>query len=107
MPRHNLDKRMKWAIWSGLQGEKDGRSWKSFVDYSIDDLVRHLERQFLPKMTWKNMGRWHVDHIVPKSAFTYDSPDDASFKACWALTNLRPLWGRENVRKSAKRTHLL
>jgi hypothetical protein len=58
-------------------------------------------------MTWDNMKEWHLDHIVPKSAFTYASPDDPEFRACWALANLRPLWKKANLKKSAERTHLL
>lgn len=46
------------------------------------------------------MGRWHIDHIRPKSSFTYTSEDDAEFRDCWSLTNLRPLWAKDNVKKS-------
>lgn len=53
------------------------------------------------------MGEWHVDHIVPLSSFDFATPDDPGFKAAWALTNLRPLWGLENMRKHAQRTHLI
>lgn len=98
---------MKWMLWYGLKGGKAGRSWTTLVDYSLDDLTQHIERQFTGRMSWANMGRWHIDHIVPRAAFDYQSPNDTAFKACWALTNLRPLWKRDNIRKSAKRTHLL
>lgn len=53
------------------------------------------------------MGEWHIDHIIPKSSFDYQTPDDDAFKAAWALTNLRPLWSSENLRKKAKRLHLI
>jgi ribosomal protein L37AE/L43A len=106
-PKYAVDKRMKWMIRRSLQGDKGGRRWRSFVDYSLDDLIRHIERQFLPGMSWKNMRLWHIDHIIPLSSFGYSSPDSLEFKAGWALSNLRPLWARDNVKKSAKRTHLL
>jgi hypothetical protein len=77
------------------------------VGYSVSDLAAHIERQFTRGMSWKNMGRWHIDHILPKSMFAYRSQEDPAFKACWTLTNLRPLWKRANLKKSAKRTHLL
>ena len=76
-----------------------GCSWEEFVV--------HIERQFLPGMTWGNRSKWHIDHIVPRSSFSYSSPEDDDFRACWALTNLRPLWAIENIRKNAKRTFLL
>ena len=58
-------------------------------------------------MGWHNMGEWHIDHIVPVSSFTITSADDADFKACWALTNLRPMWADENRSKGDKRLTLL
>jgi 5-methylcytosine-specific restriction endonuclease McrA len=50
-------------------------------------------------MTWENFGDWHVDHRVPLASFNYASADDPEFRAAWALTNLQPLWKRENLRK--------
>jgi hypothetical protein len=79
---------------------------ESVVGYSVAALRRHIARQFVDGMSWLNTQEWQIDHVVPKSAFSYSSPDDPDFRACWALTNLRPLWGRDNIRKSAKRTHL-
>ena len=48
-----------------------------------------------------------IDHITPLSSFNFETPDDPEFKAAWALSNLRPMWGPDNISKSAKRTHLL
>lgn len=74
------------------------------VGYSVDDLMRHLERQFQPSMTWENYGRggWHIDHKIPKSVFNYETTGDIDFKRCWALDNLQPLWEPENLSKSDK-----
>lgn len=96
------------AIAHALKGSgKGGRGWQQIVGYTSADLKAHLERQFAKGMTWDNYGDWHVDHIVPVSSFVFSSPEDADFKACWALTNLRPMWAAENVRKSDKRLHLI
>ena len=92
---------------NSLRDGKKGRSWEALVGYTVEDLMRHLERQFSKGMTWGNRGEWHIDHIVPLKSFTFISPDEPEFKAAWALTNLRPLWGKENIRKNAKRLHLL
>lgn len=43
---------------------------------------------------------WRVDHIIPVSKFNYTSTDDESFKTCWALPNLQPMWGRDNMKKN-------
>ena len=77
------------------------------VGYSVADLAQHLERQFLPGMSWENMDQWHIDHIVPLAEFKASSPDSPAFKAAWALSNLRPLWAKDNMKKGARRESLL
>ncbi|KQX35334.1 hypothetical protein ASD04_14945 [Devosia sp. Root436] len=98
---------MGQLVRNGLAGVKGGRAWEALVGYSISDLMAHLERQFLPGMSWANIGDWHVDHILPRAMFTYSSEQDPDFRACWALTNLRPLWSEANLEKGAKRVFLL
>ncbi len=89
-------------------GAKGGRSWESVVGYTVEDLRTHLERQFIRHMSWDNYGIvWHVDHIVPLASFNFTSTDDPEFMAAWALTNLRPLWKRANMRKGGRRRHLI
>lgn len=104
--RLRLNVRMSANIYHALADKKCGRGWESVVGYSLGDLVKHLERQFARGMTWDNWGKgpdcWHIDHIVPKASFSFDNDNDPDFKACWALTNLRPLWQPDNQSKSAK-----
>lgn len=102
-----LNKRMSTGIRLSLKGGKKNRSWVSLVPYSFDQLKRHLERQFVPGMGWNNMDEWHIDHVIPVKLFSLSGHADHEFAACWALTNLRPLWKTENQIKHAKRTHLL
>lgn len=108
-PEILLSRRMKRLVSLSLStsGGKGGRSWKSLVGYSVEELRRHVELQFLPGMNWENRSEWHLDHIVPLSSFKYSTADDDEFRAAWAITNLRPLWGRDNVRKNAKRIFLI
>ena len=109
-PQFKLHSNTSRAIRAALGG-KGGRRWEDLVGYTAEDLKLHIERQFVRGMGWHNYGRgsgkWHIDHIVPQSAFTFTSPDDPDFKACWALTNLRPLWGDKNISKHASREFLI
>ncbi len=75
--------------------------------YTIAELRLHLERQFTKKMNWArfNSAEIHMDHIVPLSSFDLSNPDE--FKAAWALSNLRPMWAKDNLAKSARRTLLV
>lgn len=86
---------------------KRARNWEKLVGYSLADLKSHIERQFIGRMSWDNYGKWHVDHIVPVASFRWRSADDAEFKACWALSNLRPLWAAANRSKKDKRLYLI
>jgi hypothetical protein len=88
---------------------KNGRRLEELLGYTRHELRAHIERQFTRGMSWEALmaGKIHIDHIVPVAAFRIESVDDPDFKACWALTNLRPMWASENCAKGAKRTHLL
>lgn len=105
-PRNVINSRVNALIRNALGG-KGGVSWQTMVGYTLDELIAHLERQFLPGMSWENRGRWHVDHVVPRSSFQFETAADPEFTACWAISNLRPMWAKDNLSKSSKRTHLL
>jgi hypothetical protein len=106
-PSARVSAHMRVMIHRGIGKAKAGRSWRNFVPYTLEELMAHLERQFLPGMTWLNKGAWHIDHVRPISRFKFEKPDDPEFQEAWALSNLRPLWGVDNIRKQARRTHLL
>lgn len=106
-PAEVLNNRMRSAINQRVRTGKGGRSWRDVVGYGPEELMAHLERQFVKGMMWDNVGEWHIDHIVPLSSFAFDSVDDPEFRRAWALPNLRPLWAAENKSKYAKRTHLI
>jgi hypothetical protein len=106
-PGFVLSKRIAHGIRQAIKAGKTGRQWEAAVGYTLHDLVRHIERQFLPGMSWENHGSWHIDHIQPISAFEFSSVDDPSFRECWSLSNLQPLWAEENMRKFNKRLYLI
>lgn len=106
-PMFALNYRMRHGIWRSVKEHKKGQPWEGFVEYTVDELRTHLERQFLPGMGWHNMGKWHIDHVIPLKLHKFGSPEDPDFKAAWSLSNLRPLWAEDNLRKNAKRLTLL
>jgi hypothetical protein len=80
---------------------KQGHSWKDLVDFTVEDLKKHLKDLFQPGMTWDNYGKeWELDHIKPISFFDIISFDCEDFKKCWSLENLQPLWTHDNRIKS-------
>lgn len=86
----------------GLQ-KKGWRKISKFSEYAgctLEELKAHLEKQFLPGMTWNNHSRkgWHIDHIIPlDSAQTVEE----MIKLC-RYTNLQPLWAKDNLSKGSK-----
>ena len=105
--RYVLSRRISANISTILRkkgGSKRGIHWEELVGYTIEDLIKHLEKQFVNGMSWENKGRygWHIDHKIPISAFNFSSPTDLDFKRCWALKNLKPMWATDNIVKSNK-----
>jgi len=104
-PKYRLDENMRTAISVSLKGKKAGQRWETLVNYTLKELMEHLEKQFNNKMSWDNYGSyWAVDHVKPKSLFNYISPNDLEFKQCWSLKNLQPL---EKIINIKKRNHLI
>jgi len=97
-------------IWFALKEKKAKRKWEALVGYSLQDLITHLESLWEPWMNWDNYGNpnkdqtncWHIDHIIPQSAFDFKTPEDEQFRLCWALNNLRPCEAKVNIAKGNK-----
>lgn len=92
------------AICNSLRGDKNGWHWEDLVGYTLGELKKHLEKQFIGGMSWDNYGLkgWTIDHRIPITAFNFETPFDIDFRQCWALRNLRPLWHKENMSKKDK-----
>jgi len=101
-PIFRLNKNTRSAICASLKGNKNGKHWEELVNYTQEDLRKHLEVQFKEGMTWENYGKWHLDHRIPISLFVITSAKCKGFKKCWALENLQPLWKKDNLEKSNK-----
>lgn len=99
--RHSMSHRFRDAVVLKQQG----RSWNEYVDYSVDDLLTHLEKQFVDGMSWDNYGEWHIDHRIPIASF--DLTNVEQIKDCWSLSNLQPLWAIDNMKKKDKVLYLV
>jgi hypothetical protein len=103
-PLYKLISNFRTAIYQVLKEnnvQKNGHYFE-ILKYSPDELILHLEKQFKDGMTWDNYGNWHVDHSIPISSFNIKEIGDDEFMKCWSLSNLQPMWGEENIRKSNK-----
>jgi hypothetical protein len=97
-----LHNRISKGVGRSLKGNKQGRNWELLLGYTCVQLKRHIENLFLPGMSWENMGKWHIDHKIPVSAFNFSAASDIDFKKCWDIKNLQPLWSIDNLKKNDK-----
>jgi len=106
------------VIRQALKFDKQGRSIFNFLPYNVEQLRQHLESLFEFWMNWDNWKKynpktwddndpdtwtWNIDHIIPKSFFSYTSVEDEQFKKCWSLENLRPYSAKRNVLEANRR----
>ena len=103
-PLYKLVANFRTAIYTVLKESNVDKYGHYFdvLQYSPEELINHLEKQFKDDMTWDNYGIWHVDHKLPITSFDIQEMGDEEFMKCWSLDNLQPMWGEENIRKSNK-----
>ena len=103
-PLYKLISYFRTAIYQVLKESNVDKNKHYFdvLQYTPEELIKHLEYQFTDGMIWENYGEWHVDHIKPISSFNIVEMGDEEFMKCWSLDNLQPMWGEENIRKSNK-----
>ena len=84
-------------------GKRIISTWE-LVGCDYETLKQHIEKKWLPNMSWDNYGfgdnKWHIDHILPCSSF--DLTLDEQQKKCFHYTNLQPLWQFDNLSKHNK-----
>lgn len=93
--------RVRSRILMAFRKKKLGKKPKSIellgADWAI--VFAYIESQFTKGMTWEKHGikGFHIDHIVPlASAATKEE-----LTALFHYTNLRPIWAKENLKKSS------
>ncbi len=88
------------------QNKRKNATCVDLVGYTGLELKEHIEKQFSSGMSWDLVGAGiHIDHIV--SVAELMRRGETSPKVINALSNLRPMWAKDNIQKSDKSTHLL
>lgn len=68
------------------------------LGYDGNQLKEHIERQFTRGMCWERFGTdIHIDHIIPVAEFLRQGETNPA--VIHALSNLRPMWAKENMTK--------
>lgn len=85
-----------------VDATKDARTF-DMLGFTPQEFAAHMERQFVRGMSWDNMGRWHIDHIVP----ICEAKSKSDVVRLNQLSNLRPLWRDDNLVKCDSREFLI
>ena len=99
-PLYRIKKILRVRLRYALKGKVKSAKTIKLLGCSYSHAKDHLEKQFLPGMTWENHGTWHVDHMMPCASFDLTDPEQQ--RQCFHYTNLQPLWGPENMSKGGK-----
>jgi hypothetical protein len=106
-PIKKLQHRMRCIIGQCFKRINNNKSQNTLQIVGLEswDLFRkHIEKQWEDSMTWDNYGQgknnttWHIDHIIPQSSAT---TEEEIYKLNH-YTNLKPMWGSDNIRKGNK-----
>lgn len=92
--------RLRCRVSSTLKrkGFKKNSKTATVLGCTYEEYRGHIERLFLPGMSWENRNLWHIDHLVPLDA----AGSEEDVYTLNHHTNLRPMWGKENQSKYKK-----
>ena len=101
-PAYCIKNRLRSRFHKALKAGLASKAWRTSELLGCDpaQLKQHIESQFITGMSWNNRHAWHVDHIIPLSAFNLTDPEEQK-RACH-FTNLKPLWAKLNQKKHAR-----
>lgn len=86
-----------------LRGFRKENSSYKILGCSYDEFRVHIEKQFTKGMSWERFNEIHLDHIIPMaSAKSFDDVYKLNHH-----TNLRPLWAKDNIKKSDSIDYLI
>jgi hypothetical protein len=102
-PNFKMRNTLRSRIWTVLKRKNTTKLVSTLTllgVYSVETVIKHIEKQFKNGMTWNNHGEWHLDHIKPCASFDLTCP--VQQLACFNYKNLQPLEAFENMSKGAK-----
>jgi hypothetical protein len=104
-PNFRISICLRNRIGIALRGGCKFSSTLNFLGVEIEDFKKYIESLWLPGMNWGNYGvwkkkgppKWNLDHIKPCASFNLSDPEQQ--KECFHYSNIRPLWGIDNIKK--------
>jgi len=66
--------------------------WSTIVNFTKEEFLSHIEKEFEEGMSFKNYGEWVISFHIPKRCYNFKSLKDEDFKRFWSLKNITPKW---------------
>jgi hypothetical protein len=97
--QYKLSVNLRVRFYQSIKKIKDKKNLNALTlaGCTLHKIREHIEKQWLPGMSWSNYTKdgWHIDHIKPVD--TFDLTDIEQQKLCFHYSNLRPLWATDNL----------
>ncbi len=100
-PEYRIAHNQRSRIYDALKGKVKPKKTMELIGCSTKELMKHLESQFQPGMSWDNYGTyWVVDHI--KSLISFDLSKLSQLEEGCHYSNLQPLTYSDNSSKATE-----
>lgn len=99
-PSYRLKKNLRTRVRKALKGNTKSATTQALLGICVDECRKYIESLFTKGMSWSS--DIHIDHIVPCASFDLSDPEQQ--RRCFHWSNLQPLWGPDNLKKSDKMT---
>ena len=99
-PTFRLLDNLRSRVRKALHRNSKSAATKALLGICVDECRKYIEALFTEGMSWDS--DIHIDHIVPCASFDLSDPEQQ--RACFHYTNLQPLWGPDNLKKSDRIT---
>lgn len=87
--RYRLDFILRCRIYHALKYTKKCDKFIKLLGCTIDFYILHIEKQFLPEMTWENFGKiWEINHI--KGLINFDLTKEEEQLKAFNYINTEP-----------------
>lgn len=99
-PTFRLLDNLRSRVRKALHRNTKSAATQALLGICVDECRKYIESLFTEGMSWSS--NIHIDHIVPCASFNLSDPEQQ--RRCFHYTNLQPLWGPDNLKKSDKMT---
>lgn len=97
--RSTPQQKLRQAVYHAFSRIKENKpaDTQTLLGCTWQEARAHFESLFQEGMTWDNHGEWHIDHVRPVASFAQDELHLMNH-----ISNLQPLWAKDNLQKRDK-----